>query len=68
MVVEPKVALSVTGVLESTPKVTTVKEAEVAPAAIETVEGTVALALLELNATTKPPVGAGAAKATVPVG
>lgn len=66
--VESRVAVIVTGVLESTPRVGTLNVAEVAPAAMVTVDGGATLDLLALNATTVPPRGAGAARITVPVG
>jgi len=50
-----------------TATVVTVKVAVVAPATTETEAGTVALALLLLNVTTKPPVGAALERVTVPV-
>ena len=50
-----------------TADVVTVKFAAVAPAAIVTLEGRTALALLEPRETTNPPVGAGFETATVPV-
>jgi len=52
---------------ELTPPPVTVNVAVVAPAATNTVAGTVALALLDDRLTEKPPVGAGCEIVTVPV-
>ena len=51
----------------ATAEVLTVKVADVAPAAIVTLVGTVALVLLDDRETTRPPVGAGVLTVTVPV-
>ena len=62
------VAVTVTVVAVPTGSVVRVKVVVVAPAGIVTVAGTVPTAvLLELRATTKPPVGAGLEIVTVPV-
>ena len=58
----------VTDVSRETVCVVTVNVADVCPAAIVTLAGTVAAeVLLLLSATTAPPVGAGAFRVTVPV-
>jgi len=58
----------VTAVLATTGLVVAVKAAVVAPAGTVTDAGTCAAAvLLDVNATTAPPVGAGLSKVTVPV-
>jgi hypothetical protein len=66
--VTPLAAAAITaGVLAATGTVVIVKVAVVAPAATVTLDGTVAAALLEDNATTTPPDGAALASLTVPV-
>ncbi len=67
LVMLPWAADIVTVTEVETADVVTVKFAAVAPAAIVTLEGRTALALLEPRATTNPPVGAGFEIATVPV-
>ena len=65
---EPSLAPMVEVADAVTPTVVTMKVAEVAPAGIDTVVGTVAsFVLLEVNVTVAPPVGAATLRATVPV-
>ena len=66
--IEPRVAVIVAVVLESTPFVGTANVTEVAPVATVTVAGGTTLALFELRLTTAPPAGAGATSVTVPFG
>ena len=63
----PKVAPIVEVVAVVTCAAAMEKVAEVEPAAIVTFAGSVALVLLELSEITKPPVGAGLLRVTVPV-
>ena len=64
----PNVAVMTVVDVEPTPKVVTVKVAEVAPASTVTLAGTVAAAvLLLLSETETPPVGAAVTNRTVPV-
>ena len=63
----PIVAEMLADVEAGTARVVTVKVAEVEPAAIITLEGTVALTLSEERMTTAPPVAAGPDSVTVPV-
>lgn len=63
-----RVAVIVTGVLESTPRVCTVNVALVEPALTVTVEGTLTSEFPELRDTAVPPAGAGLFNVTVPVG
>ena len=61
------VPVMVAATAEDTAEVETVKVADLAPAAIVTVAGTVALVALALRVTVAPPGGAGPFKVTVPV-
>lgn len=67
-VVEPKVAVIVTGRFESTPSVWTVKVMLAAPAGTVTYDGTTTLGFPELRDTANPPTGAGDPSVTLPVG
>lgn len=64
----PNVAVSVTGVMPSTPRVGTRKFADALPAGIVTVAGGTMLVLEDARLTTVPPRGAAALNVTVPVG
>lgn len=64
---EPSVPMIVTTVRDATANVLTVNVAELFPAPIETLAGTVALAELLVNLTVEPPVGVGPVSVTVPV-
>jgi len=61
------VPVMVACVLDATPRVFTVNVAVVAPLGTVTLEGTVALVLLEESETDAPPDGAGPFNVTVPV-
>jgi hypothetical protein len=63
----PSVPVSIADVRLETPVVVTVNVAELAPAAITTVAGTVAQETLEERWIVAPPVGAGPLSVTVPV-
>ena len=63
----PSFALIVDVVEAETPSVLTAKVAEVAPAGITTLVGTVAVDLLDVRLTVAPPVGAATVRETVPV-
>lgn len=65
--IAPFVAVIVLAVFAATAVVVTVKVAVVEPAATVTLDGTVAVALLDASVTTKPPAGAAADSVTVPV-
>ena len=67
LVTAPAVAVTIADVAAFTEVVVTVKVAVDAPAATVTVAGTTAAALLLVNVTTIPPVGAGEPSVTVPV-
>jgi hypothetical protein len=67
LVIAPSLPVIVADVAPKTGGVVTVKVADVAPARIVTVAGTVKELLLELSVTVRPPLGAGELIVAVPI-